>query len=299
MRYSAGFSFFCLQLAQVTSFQGDNRLLNESQFCPMSAEIKCFLVDGRDCSEMDSFLPNECKPVDVTFEFEYCNFMIDQKINFIQEKTEIMIWNVVKNENTLDKSILAPLTCRKFITNETTDTCGERKGFNVSIKLEGWVDGYQDIEGNYCFNYQFLRIEIPRQPAPSPTKEPTLLHSYTPTSGLTSEHTDKPTKQLTLEPSKERSLTPSSKPSSVPSSIPTSTPTAMLTKQHSHLPSPVPSFEASFRPSVKASQIPSNIPSSQPSTLSSFQPTLLTLIEIVSSPSSVIVDNNSSNVPSM
>ena len=126
--------FLLLLLSKVTARTDDNRSLYSSSACEISAEISCFILDGvnnmEDCSAMDSIMPNECKTVQVAFEFQYCNEMEENAINLSEDLTEVKLWNENKDDN-LDKTAISPNTCRTFRRIAALDTCGRRKGFST------------------------------------------------------------------------------------------------------------------------------------------------------------------------
>ena len=126
-----------------------------SSLCNVSTKISCILDDGsnRECSEMAPIPPNQCDPIDVRFTIEYCNNMVGDVVELIDSETVIEIMSIAQRD--VDKTSIPSDTCRTYVNNMSINPCG-RQGFNVSIKLQGWMQGFTDIIGYYCFSYLFL-----------------------------------------------------------------------------------------------------------------------------------------------
>ena len=126
----------------------------------ISTNIKCMLDDGRDCNEMSPFLPKDCGEIDLRFEYEYCNNNAFE-IEMIDRRSKVTLWNKNEIDDNFDNSNLAIGECRTYIKDIQVDTC-TRTGVNTYIELAGWVDGFENVKGSFCFGYKFLRFEFPR-----------------------------------------------------------------------------------------------------------------------------------------
>jgi hypothetical protein len=177
-----------------------------SSICDVSTEITCFLNDNtnRECSNMDIIPPDQCDDINVTFQFKFCNDMTDQSaVDLLDSQTYIKV--LANRNNNFNKANIPSGTCRTIERSTSINPCG-RVGFNVEMKLEGWIADFTDQSGFYCNSYSFLRVIIPRPPSAAPTF--TLI----------------PSKKLSFLPS----LRPSSTPFTVPSSDPSSVPSIVL-----------------------------------------------------------------------
>lgn len=225
---------------------------DDSQFCKISTTVDCFVQEkGKGTlTKCEDMAPIEvCGPIDMTFVFEYCNRMTSFDVSLLEERT----FAKVAGETYKDSQGFFDLlrgTCRSFAQNVTIDSC-LRSNVPGSCKVEGWVKGYEQTFGYYCFAWDFQKIQILRAPqvgqSANPTNVPTQIATATPSTS----HAP------TLPPSNNPSTTkmPTWKPTEVSSVNPTDVPTNALTSN----PSLVPTVETSVTPSF-VHQIPSSAP---------------------------------------
>lgn len=209
-----------------------NRSLQQlGQFCAISADVDCFLDKGKTkpCSLLtdDPIQMEQCGPLDMTFAFRYCNNMADQDTQIIEDVNFLKLANQSYRDVgiPLDLSELPRNTCRSYDQTITIDSC-TRTSVPASIKFEGWVKGFQQVRGYYCYSYSYLNVRIPLLPTTfEPSNEPAFEPTTKPTINATFEPTNTPTSKPTNTPTSKLTNTPTAKPTNAPVPVPTAIPT--------------------------------------------------------------------------
>lgn len=138
--------------------QPNNNGNGNDQKCEVSSKVRCTVTGtNEDCD--DIIVPfEECEEVDMTFEFEMCNYeRYDNSFLLGGQKTIALV--EMQNIEGLDTSILSPGQCRKYRESRKIDTC--KRFFSASLKVEGRKG---DVFNDYCYAYDFYRSYITRPP---------------------------------------------------------------------------------------------------------------------------------------
>jgi len=244
-------------------------VLEEGKFCKISTTVNCFVQEEVNTSltKCETMKPmNACGPIEMMFLFEYCNNMDDLDVTFLENKTFAKIAGEIYRDSQgfLD---LRSNSCRTFEQNIMVDTCARSK-VPGSFKAEGWVKGFENVPGYYCFGWSFQKILLytSEEPSRTPTFPPTNVKTEKPSTEPTQAAIATPSISQfpTPFPSSNPSITkqPTRDPTQISSENPTAVPSSIITSE----PSLVPSVEKTNTPSV-INQIPSVTPT--PSTSSS------------------------------
>ena len=126
--------------------------------CDFSSAISCTVDEtGGSCDEYE-ISRQECRDVDMTFVFEYCNLDPNKVVGL---KDDLTIALIELEDVELDRSDMDPLECRTVSETRQINTC--KNFFSASLKLEGKrgpkVDG-----SDYCYGWNFYRGYLNRPP---------------------------------------------------------------------------------------------------------------------------------------
>ena len=303
------------------------------QNCEVSASVQCYLGHGHDGHDVDNHPhPNHenvecgqlskndpCGEFDLTFVMKYCNEMnedvaIREKRIVVKLGDEVFGMNDMMPEeesfSSSSYSSVGPLSvsvpnmngtlekgkCQILKRSTTINSCRNKKSIPASIKFEGWVKDYQNIDGHYCYAFSYLKILLPRSKSsppsyyptqspsyPSPSiapssREPTLVPTMINTTASTDqqEPTDESVHPPSSIPTAANTLIPSGIPSKEKTSSPTYEPTMMLTPL-SETANPVgtPSQQPTLSPSTTATTAIGE-PTLSPTVVTSMNTTVLT-----------------------
>jgi hypothetical protein len=125
--------------------------------CSITSSVTCAITSTLDDCE-DFVIPLEqCRDIDMTFTYRYCNKEKDDDVTFISEKTTAL-FETLPIEG-LNYNDLSPGKCHEFSITQKIDTC--KRFFSASLKVEG-TKGPDFENGDYCYAWDFLRIFIKR-----------------------------------------------------------------------------------------------------------------------------------------
>lgn len=129
----------------------------DTRQCALTSSVTCVVAStGADCDEL--VVPiEECRDIDMTFTYRYCNNEEQRDVVLIPDKTRALIETLAIDG--LNSSVLAPKECREVSITRQIDTC--KRFFSASLKVEG-KRGDDFENGDYCFGWDFLRIFIKR-----------------------------------------------------------------------------------------------------------------------------------------
>ena len=123
--------------------------------CAMSVDVTCHIIDegnrelnGKTCE----ILANElCASRTLKFTYTYCN-MNDAAVDLYTDLTTPKLRNQVISIN---KGRMTPNECRTKIEERTYNTC-EVGNAPASMKLEGYIAGFQSVKSYYCYGYKHI-----------------------------------------------------------------------------------------------------------------------------------------------
>jgi hypothetical protein len=125
--------------------------------CAVTSSVTCVVTaTGDDCEDL--VVPiEECRDIDMTFTYKYCNNEEILNVQLLPDKTTALIETLaIQGLNYAD---LSPKECREVSITRKIDTC--KRFFSASLKVEG-KRGEDFENGDYCYAWDFMRIFIKR-----------------------------------------------------------------------------------------------------------------------------------------
>lgn len=131
----------------------------------MTSSVTCTVdATGQDCDDLVVPKASCNQETSMTFEFEYCNYNVDQVIKLHQDKTIALVETIPVALNTAD---IRPGECIRRIVTRKINTC--KRFFSASLKVEGLLED----ESDYCFAWDFYRSYVTRPATPPSAPSPT------------------------------------------------------------------------------------------------------------------------------
>ena len=141
--------------------------------CAVTASVSCTVdATGQDCD--DIIVPLEAcnTATPMTFEFEYCNYSVNQSVSLHEDKTIALVQTVPA---ALTYADMRPGECFRRVVTRNIDTC--KRLFSASLKVEGLLAD----ESDYCYAWDFYRSYITRpDTGPTPSAPSPSVGSPTP-----------------------------------------------------------------------------------------------------------------------
>ena len=305
------------------------------QNCEVSASVQCYLgqqhdhahdIDNRphsnhenvECGQLSKNDP--CGEFNLTFVMKYCNEMNEADVAIREKRIVVKLGDEVFGMNDMmpekesfsssSYSSVGPLSvsvpnmngtlekgkCQILKRSKTINSCMNKKSIPASIKFEGWVKDYQNIDGHYCYAFSYLKILLPRSKssppsyyptkspsypspsiAPSSPREPTLVPTVINTTSTDQqEPTDESIHPPSSIPTAANTLIPSGIPSKEKTSSPTYEPTIMLTLSETDNPVGTPSQQPTLTPSSTTATTAIGDPTLSPTVVTSMNTTVPT-----------------------
>jgi len=194
--------------------------------CALRADIECKIKfsGGKSCDELPVSRGEECGDKDILIRYIICNDMSSDIISLLPDLTIAKYKDEdVKYFNNGVQTIIPAETCRTVPRTRTINTCGGR--MTISLKVEGWVEGFTGVDGYYCFDYKFMntKLAIP-SPTPAPKQIPMIPNTSRPVKAPTRTLTKAPIKNPTEVPIKSPTKVPINKPTKAPIDSPSKAP---------------------------------------------------------------------------
>jgi len=140
--------------------------------CDVSSTVTCTFTDTNEiCDDIEVLRGEQCKNRPVSVAYNFCNLNSAKTIDLLPDVTIAKF----KLENiTLQEDPMVPLECRSITEERIISTCDGK--LTASLKVEGWIQGFESVTDYYCYAYDFLNVKI-TTPAPTPspkTSAPTV-----------------------------------------------------------------------------------------------------------------------------
>jgi hypothetical protein len=123
--------------------------------CSISSHVRCLVSDTNEECE-DLVVPyDDCRNIDMTFLFKYCNKEQAKTVTFDQNKSITLINTDPASD--FDLSDLEPRQCRTERIERSINTC--KGSMAASLKIEGTRGAYAE---DICYAYDFYKTKFKR-----------------------------------------------------------------------------------------------------------------------------------------
>ena len=124
--------------------------------CSVSSHVQCLVSNTNEECE-DLVVPyDECRNIDMTFLFKYCNNEQAKAVRFKENKSIALI-NTVPAASEFGQPDLGPRQCRTEYIERAINTC--KGSLAASLKMEGTRGEYAEDE---CYGYDFYKTKFRR-----------------------------------------------------------------------------------------------------------------------------------------